>query len=93
MRLARPEDQKTVLAALGELRTVASARLAAEHLGRIEVQNEAVQALVRIVCPRNARDQGLRDPSLAEPLRQALALPGIAEPMRRQIEAHLKRIE
>ncbi len=92
-RLARPEDQKTVLAALAELRTVASARLVADHLGRPEVQNEAAQALVRIVCPRNARDQGLRDPSLVGPLRQALALPGMAEPMRRQIEAHLKRME
>ena len=56
----RPDDKKLVLGGLSSIRSIEALQLAAKFLDDEALQAEAVQAVVKIACPQNNRDKGLR---------------------------------
>jgi HEAT repeat protein len=85
----RPDEKKLVLGALGNVRSVASLQLVAAHLDDAALAEEAAAAAVKIACPRDRRDKGLRNPEVAPVLRKVVEVSKNAG-IRKKAADHLK---
>ena len=87
----RPEEKRLVLAGLPSVRTLESLKLAAGSLGEAPLQAEAAVAVIKIACPQDRSDKGLRGDEVAEALEKAIAITRDAH-LRKQAASHLKTL-
>ncbi|MDQ1257551.1 MAG: hypothetical protein QG656_2157, partial [Candidatus Hydrogenedentes bacterium] len=87
-----PDDRKPVLAGLAAIRTVEALNAVAPSLDEEALRAEAVQAIVKITCPADGENKGLRGPEVAAVLKRA-AQAATDEALRKQIEDHLASMQ
>ncbi len=88
----RPDDQKLVIAGLGELRSQEAFKLVAPFLEQDELKTDASTAVAKIVLPRNKDDKGLESGPIAAALIKAI--PNLTDPdMKKKAEAHLNQMQ
>ncbi len=68
----RPEDKKTLLAGLQELRHIEALRIAVSCLGDDVIKAEAAAAVVKIACPPKPGEAGLTGDEVIAALKQAV---------------------
>ena len=84
-----PADKKSVLGALGSVRHDDTLTILGTALADKELIEEAAAAIVKIVCPRDRRDGGMKSP-LAFRALNAVAETSKSKPVVDKAKAHLK---
>lgn len=88
-----PAEKKAVLGGLGAVRDVGALKLAGTCLDDAALAEEAAMAAVRIACPTDNKDKGLRGAAVAEVLGKVVAVSknaGVVEKAKKQLEAAKK---
>jgi HEAT repeat protein len=86
-----PDDKKLVLGGLSGVRHADAAALAATCLSDDAIKEEAAAAVIRIVCPANPGEQGLRGPAVVEALEKT-AKASVTPAFRKRAEDYLAGI-
>ncbi|HEG42990.1 MAG TPA: DUF1080 domain-containing protein [Phycisphaerales bacterium] len=88
----RPEEKKLLIASLGSIRRIESLQIVSTYLGDKSVQKEAVLASVKIACPINKKDKGLKNYEAAVLLKRVLQFTDDVE-LIEKIDKHISSID
>jgi len=84
----RSDEKRQAISGLADVRTLPALQVVGWFLDDEALKAEAALAVVKIACPQNENDKGLREVAAAAALQQALGSIGDEE-VRKKAEAHL----